>query len=73
MALQATRWSSRRRDFAALFVVISIAATWVRARFGATGVYTLAGIVGLTDIDPFVLSIASGAQSHSPRRQPPPC
>lgn len=46
--------------FASLFVVVSVAASWVRARFGATGVYALAGIVGLTDIDPFVLSIAAG-------------
>jgi uncharacterized membrane protein (DUF4010 family) len=52
--------------FAALFVVVSLAATWVRGRFGATGVYALAGIVGLTDIDPFVLSIASGGAEPLP-------
>ncbi|HWB49509.1 MAG TPA: DUF4010 domain-containing protein [Stellaceae bacterium] len=46
--------------FAALFVAVSLAASWARERFGATGVYGLAAIVGLTDIDPFVLSIASG-------------
>jgi uncharacterized membrane protein (DUF4010 family) len=54
--------------FAALFVVISLAATWVRGRFGATGVYALAGIVGLTDIDPFVLSIASGGAEPLPEK-----
>jgi uncharacterized membrane protein (DUF4010 family) len=47
--------------FAVLFVAISIASTWVVSRFGASGVYTLAAIVGVTDIDPFVLSIAQGS------------
>lgn len=46
--------------FAALFVAISIASTFAVARFGAGGVYVLAAIVGITDIDPFVLSIAQG-------------
>ncbi len=45
--------------FAVLFVVVSLAAAWVRVKFGSAGLYALAGIVGLTDIDPFVLSIAS--------------
>ncbi len=45
--------------FAALFVVISLASTWVSTRFGAAGLYGLAAVVGATDIDPFVLSIAS--------------
>jgi uncharacterized membrane protein (DUF4010 family) len=52
--------------FAALFIVVSLAAAWVRLRFGTRGVYALAGIVGLTDIDPFVLSIASGGATPLP-------
>ena len=52
--------------FAALFVTVSLAASWARQRFGATGVYGLAAIVGLTDIDPFVLSIASGGAAPLP-------
>jgi uncharacterized membrane protein (DUF4010 family) len=52
--------------FAALFVVISLAATWVRVSFGAAGLYALAGIVGFADIDPFVLSIASGGAAPIP-------
>ena len=44
--------------FAALFVLISIATSWIRAHFGAGGVYTLAGIVGVADVDPFVLNLA---------------
>lgn len=46
--------------FAALFVAISVLSAWVGAVFGQTGVLSLAAIVGFTDIDPFVLSIAQG-------------
>lgn len=47
--------------FAALFVVVALASAWVRGAFGNGGLYVLAAAVGATDIDPFVLSIASGA------------
>lgn len=50
--------------FAVLFVVISIVSTWVAARFGSVGLYGLAAIVGVTDIDPFVLGIAQGGVAH---------
>jgi uncharacterized membrane protein (DUF4010 family) len=50
--------------FAALFVIVSLAAAWVQVRSGAIGLYALAGIVGLTDVDPFVLSIASGGAAE---------
>ena len=46
--------------FAALFVVVSLASTWARTQFGQTGLFGLAAIVGFADIDPFVLSIATG-------------
>ena len=46
--------------FALLFVVISVASSWVKSRFGETGIDVLAAIVGVTDIDPFVLSLAQG-------------
>ena len=52
--------------FAVLFVVVSIAAGWVRGQFGEAGVYGLAAIVGVTDINPFVLSIASGGAGALP-------
>jgi uncharacterized membrane protein (DUF4010 family) len=51
--------------FAVLFVAISIASTWAADHFGAAGVYGLAAIVGVTDIDPFVLSIAQGGPPRS--------
>ena len=50
--------------FAALFVVISIATAWATQRFGSVGIYALAGIVGVSDIDPFVLNLAQGDASH---------
>ncbi len=46
--------------FATLFVVISIGSSWVKGRFGQAGIYGLAAVVGVTDIDPFVLSVAQG-------------
>jgi uncharacterized membrane protein (DUF4010 family) len=49
--------------FAVMFVVISISSTWVEKKFGHAGVYWLASIVGVTDIDPFVLSVAQGGVS----------
>jgi uncharacterized membrane protein (DUF4010 family) len=52
--------------FALLFVVISIATEWARAHFGTAGVDTLAAVVGFTDIDPFVLSIAQGGSGSMP-------
>jgi uncharacterized membrane protein (DUF4010 family) len=46
--------------FAVLFVVISIATAWATRQFGSAGVYALAAIVGVSDIDPFVLNVAQG-------------
>ncbi|MDB5410178.1 MAG: hypothetical protein JWL84_5090 [Rhodospirillales bacterium] len=47
--------------FAALFVVISLASSWMRGAFGESGLLVLAAVVGATDIDPFVLNIAQGS------------
>jgi uncharacterized membrane protein (DUF4010 family) len=44
--------------FTVLFVVISIVSSWVKSRFGAVGLDVLAAIVGIADIDPFVVSLA---------------
>jgi uncharacterized membrane protein (DUF4010 family) len=51
---------STAATFAALFVAISVASAWATQRFGAAGTYTLAAIVGVSDIDPFVLNLAQG-------------
>ena len=49
--------------FAALFVAVSLVSNWAKAEFGTSGIYTLAAIVGVTDIDPFVLNLAQGGTS----------
>jgi uncharacterized membrane protein (DUF4010 family) len=46
--------------FAVLFVLVSLVSTWASQTFGATGIYALAAIVGISDIDPFVLNLAQG-------------
>lgn len=46
--------------FALLFVAVSVASVWVRDHYGHAGIYALAAVVGVTDIDPFVLSLAQG-------------
>ncbi len=52
--------------FAVLFVLTSLLSTWVAAAFGIAGVYSLAAITGVTDIDPFVLTLAQGGASGVP-------
>ncbi len=52
--------------FAGLFVVISLLSAWARSHYGATGIYLLAAIVGVSDIDPFVLSLAEHATGDLP-------
>jgi uncharacterized membrane protein (DUF4010 family) len=46
--------------FASLLIGISLLSGWVQAHLGASGVMALAAVVGVTDIDPFVLSLAQG-------------
>jgi len=48
--------------FAVVFVALLVVTTVVRASLGQPGLYTLAGIVGVTDVDPFVLGVT---QSHA--------
>ena len=45
--------------FAFLFVLLSIVTIWVKQLFGGGGLLALSAIVGVTDIDPFILSIIS--------------
>jgi len=46
--------------FALTFVVISVLSGLIKTRFGIAGIYSLAAVVGVTDIDPFVLNLAQG-------------
>jgi uncharacterized membrane protein (DUF4010 family) len=45
--------------FAFLFILLSIITIWVKQLFGSSGLLALSAIVGVTDIDPFILSIIS--------------
>jgi uncharacterized membrane protein (DUF4010 family) len=49
--------------FAILFIAVSFVSNWAKAQFGTSGIYSLAAIVGVTDIDPFVLNLAQGGTS----------
>ena len=55
--------------FAVLIVVISIVSAWVKGTFGESGILALSAVVGLTDIDPFVLNIAQGGIAGMSRRE----
>jgi uncharacterized membrane protein (DUF4010 family) len=46
--------------FAMLFVAVAVATVLVKSELGITGIYALAAIVGVSDIDPFVLNLAQG-------------
>jgi uncharacterized membrane protein (DUF4010 family) len=46
--------------FAVLFVAVSLITVVVKAQLGISGIYALAAIVGISDIDPFVLNLAQG-------------
>ena len=50
--------------FALLFVAISAITTMVQTYLGGTGVLALAAVVGVTDIDPFVLGLAQGGAAN---------
>ena len=45
--------------FASLFVILSVVTIWVKQFFGSAGLLALSAIVGVTDIDPFIVSIIS--------------
>ena len=52
--------------FAILFIATTVVSKWVMANYGSGGIYTLAAIVGVTDIDPFVLNLAQGGTTGMP-------
>ena len=45
--------------FASLFVILSIVTIWVKQFFGSAGLLGLSAIVGIADIDPFIVSVIS--------------
>lgn len=52
--------------FALVFVVILVLTTLVREHLGAAGLYGLAAVMGVTDVDPFILGLAQGASATPP-------
>ncbi|MBN2290509.1 MAG: DUF4010 domain-containing protein, partial [Candidatus Glassbacteria bacterium] len=46
--------------FASLFITLQVATSLVKDYFGNAGLYVLSFIVGVTDIDPFILSLVHG-------------
>lgn len=46
--------------FAVIFVLISLASTWVKTAIGQSGLLWLAAVVGVADVDPFILNLAQG-------------
>jgi uncharacterized membrane protein (DUF4010 family) len=48
--------------FAGLYVLLTIATELVKTYAGSAGVLTLAAVVGVTDIDPFILSLLQGPE-----------
>jgi len=47
--------------FAALFIVVSLASRWAQATFGEAGIIALSALIGIADVDPFVLSLIQGS------------
>lgn len=52
--------------FALLFLVLTVATRWVATGFGESGVRIIAAVVGLTDVDPFVLGVANASDAVIP-------
>ena len=52
--------------FAGLFVALLIATHLVVVYLGETGVYVLAAIMGVTDVDPFIMGLTQAAPALTP-------
>jgi uncharacterized membrane protein (DUF4010 family) len=52
--------------FGVLFVVMLAVTHYVLLYWGHAGFYSLAGITGLTDITPFIMSLTQSVQAHTP-------
>jgi len=51
--------------FAALFLAMLVATHWAIVHLGKTGVYSLAAIMGVVDVDPFILGMTQTGASLS--------
>ena len=54
--------------FALIFVVVLVLTSLAREHLGRAGFYSLAAIMGVTDVDPFILGLAQGGATAAPVR-----
>jgi uncharacterized membrane protein (DUF4010 family) len=54
--------------FAVIFVVVLVLTNLTREYLGRVGLYSLAAIMGVTDVDPFILGLAQGGVAAEPLR-----
>jgi len=52
--------------FAAVFLVMMVATQWVITYLGKAGVYALAAIMGVSDVDPFIMSVTQATPTVAP-------
>lgn len=52
--------------FAGLFLVVLVATRLTVTHLGNSGIYGLAAVIGLTDVDPFILGMAQSAGTLMP-------
>ncbi len=52
--------------FAVLFVAMLVATRLVTVYLGKAGIYTLAAIMGVTDVDPFIMGMTQSAGTVTP-------
>lgn len=52
--------------FALIFILLTIGVEWAKTNFGQSGIFGIASLAGVTDVDPFVLSMAQGADHSFP-------
>jgi uncharacterized membrane protein (DUF4010 family) len=57
---------STAATFAVLFVIFAAVTQYIDSHFGSVGVHTLSFFIGLTDIDPFILSLLAGKMTLTP-------
>jgi uncharacterized membrane protein (DUF4010 family) len=52
--------------FAALFVGMLVATRWAAKQFGSAGLFALAGVMGVADVDPFIMGMTQTAGLTTP-------
>lgn len=58
--------------FAAIYTAVKFATAWGKAVFGASALYVVAGVSGLTDVDAITLSMSESFHNNAVATQPAP-